>query len=69
MGHPEEKEKPVIYINCGIHAREWVTVSTCLWFIDQVYSYFINTLYYYLVDWNCTSFIPDGHNLFTVDGC
>lgn len=30
-------EKPVIYINCGIHAREWVAVSTCLWIIQQVW--------------------------------
>ena len=29
-------DKPVIYINCGIHAREWVSISTCLWMINEV---------------------------------
>jgi len=29
-------DKPVVVIHCGIHAREWVTVSTCCWIIDQI---------------------------------
>lgn len=28
--------KPVIFFDCNIHAREWVTTSTCIWIIDQV---------------------------------
>jgi len=28
--------KPTIYIQCGIHAREWIAPSTCLWIIDQI---------------------------------
>lgn len=35
-GHQESHDKPVIYINCGVHAREWVAVSSCIWIIDQV---------------------------------
>jgi len=26
----------IIYIHCGIHAREWITVTTCCWIIDQL---------------------------------
>jgi len=32
----EPKVKPTIVIQCGIHAREWVAVSTCCWMIDQL---------------------------------
>ena len=28
--------KPVIAIECGVHAREWAAPSTCLWFINEV---------------------------------
>lgn len=28
--------KKGIWIDCGIHAREWVSVSTCVYFIDQL---------------------------------
>jgi len=24
----------IVYIHCGIHAREWITVTTCCWIID-----------------------------------
>jgi len=26
----------LIYIHCGIHAREWITVTTCCWIINQL---------------------------------
>jgi len=28
--------KPVVIIQCGIHAREWITPTHCLWLIDQL---------------------------------
>jgi len=28
--------KPLVYIECGIHAREWIAPTHCLWFIDQL---------------------------------
>jgi len=28
--------KPAFLIHCGIHAREWITPSTCCWIIDQL---------------------------------
>lgn len=28
--------KPVNFFDCDIHAREWITTSTCIWIIDQV---------------------------------
>jgi len=27
---------PTFFINCGIHAREWITVTTCCYIIDQL---------------------------------
>jgi len=27
---------PVFFIHCGIHAREWITVTTCCYIIDQL---------------------------------
>jgi len=29
-------DKPLVYIECGIHAREWIAPTHCLWFIDQI---------------------------------
>ena len=28
--------KRAIWIDCGIHAREWAAISTCVWIIDSV---------------------------------
>jgi len=27
---------PTIYMHCTIHAREWITTTTCMWIIDQL---------------------------------
>jgi murein tripeptide amidase MpaA len=27
---------PIIFLQCAIHAREWITVTTCAWIIDQL---------------------------------
>jgi len=29
----EDSSLPVIYMHCGIHAREWITPTTCMWII------------------------------------
>jgi len=31
--------KPTFVIQCGIHAREWITPSTCCWIIDQLLNF------------------------------
>lgn len=28
--------KEVIFLECGIHAREWVAPASCIWILDQV---------------------------------
>jgi len=33
LGDPS---KPLYYIHCTIHAREWISTTTCLWIIDQL---------------------------------
>ncbi|XP_022796974.1 carboxypeptidase B-like [Stylophora pistillata] len=30
--------KPLVFINCGIHAREWVSPATCMYIIEQLTS-------------------------------
>jgi len=30
--------KPVFFMNCGIHAREWVSPATCMYMIKQIVS-------------------------------
>ncbi|RNA22669.1 carboxypeptidase A1-like [Brachionus plicatilis] len=32
-----------VWIDCGIHSREWVSVSTCVWFIDRLIKDFRNS--------------------------
>jgi hypothetical protein len=27
---------PIVYFHCTIHAREWITTTTCAWMIDQL---------------------------------
>ena len=29
--------KPLVFITCGIHAREWVSPATCMYLIEQVW--------------------------------
>ncbi|XP_053419937.1 carboxypeptidase B2 isoform X1 [Nycticebus coucang] len=39
----EQKAKNAIWIDCGIHAREWISPAFCLWFVGSVtYLYGIN---------------------------
>ena len=33
-----EEKDPAILIECGIHAREWVSVAFCPFLIDQILS-------------------------------
>ncbi|EFX84965.1 hypothetical protein DAPPUDRAFT_194294 [Daphnia pulex] len=30
--------KQIIFLECGVHAREWITESTCIWIFDQLAS-------------------------------
>uniref|UniRef100_A0A2K5R9Z4 Carboxypeptidase B2 n=1 Tax=Cebus imitator TaxID=2715852 RepID=A0A2K5R9Z4_CEBIM len=32
----EQTAKNAIWIDCGIHAREWISPAFCLWFIDHI---------------------------------
>lgn len=31
-----DKTKPMFYMHCTIHAREWIATTSCLWIIDQL---------------------------------
>jgi len=28
--------KRSLWLDCGIHAREWIAISSCIWFIDRI---------------------------------
>ena len=36
MGRKKKKSKKMFFIDCGTHAREWLSPATCMWFIKQV---------------------------------
>ncbi|XP_018415909.1 PREDICTED: carboxypeptidase O-like [Nanorana parkeri] len=36
IGLPSNKKKKIIWMDCGIHAREWVSVAFCQWFIREL---------------------------------
>ena len=51
--------KPVIFFDCGIHAREWIAPATCLWIINQLISgYGIDEEITALIDRYDWKFIP-----------
>lgn len=33
----EKKKQRTIVIECGAHAREWTSISTCVYIINEVY--------------------------------
>ncbi|XP_020494078.1 carboxypeptidase O [Labrus bergylta] len=36
LRHPEGREKKVIWMDCGIHAREWIAPAFCQWFVKEI---------------------------------
>lgn len=36
MGRKKKKNKKMFFIDCGTHAREWLSPATCMWFIKQI---------------------------------
>ncbi|XP_078119094.1 carboxypeptidase O-like [Sander vitreus] len=36
LENPEGREKKVIWVDCGIHAREWIAPAFCQWFVKEI---------------------------------
>uniref|UniRef100_A0A8C5PQQ4 Peptidase M14 domain-containing protein n=1 Tax=Leptobrachium leishanense TaxID=445787 RepID=A0A8C5PQQ4_9ANUR len=36
IGLPSDKLKKVIVVDCGIHAREWMAIAFCQWFVKEI---------------------------------
>ncbi|XP_066433917.1 carboxypeptidase O-like [Eleutherodactylus coqui] len=36
IGLPSYTRKKIIWMDCGIHAREWISVAFCQWFIREI---------------------------------
>uniref|UniRef100_A0A8C6UT97 Peptidase M14 domain-containing protein n=1 Tax=Neogobius melanostomus TaxID=47308 RepID=A0A8C6UT97_9GOBI len=36
LKNPENREKQVIWMDCGIHAREWIAPAFCQWFVKEI---------------------------------
>ncbi|KAM4609351.1 carboxypeptidase O-like [Polymixia lowei] len=34
--NPDGKEKKAIWMDCGIHAREWIAPAFCQWFVKEI---------------------------------
>ncbi|XP_018415878.1 PREDICTED: carboxypeptidase O-like [Nanorana parkeri] len=42
VGLPSQKTKTVIVMDCGIHAREWISVAYCQWFVKELIARYKN---------------------------
>ncbi|XP_063285509.1 carboxypeptidase O-like [Pelobates fuscus] len=38
LGLPSNKKKKAFFMECGIHAREWISVAYCQWFVKEIIS-------------------------------
>ena len=36
LGKKSSVTKPAIFMDCGIHAREWISPAFCQWFVKEV---------------------------------
>ncbi|XP_053327651.1 carboxypeptidase O-like [Spea bombifrons] len=36
IGWPSDKQKKLVVMDCGIHAREWIAVAFCQWFVKVI---------------------------------
>ncbi|XP_008301265.1 carboxypeptidase B [Stegastes partitus] len=35
LGKKSSSQKPAIFLDCGIHAREWISPAFCQWFVNE----------------------------------
>ncbi|XP_072193462.1 carboxypeptidase O [Excalfactoria chinensis] len=36
ISQPSDKAKKIIWMDCGIHAREWISPAFCQWFVKEI---------------------------------
>ena len=36
----DDKQKPIMYIEAGIHAREWIAPASTVYFVNEVWQLF-----------------------------
>ncbi|NWW33293.1 CBPO Carboxypeptidase, partial [Panurus biarmicus] len=36
ISQPSNKPKKIIWVDCGIHAREWISPAFCQWFVKEI---------------------------------
>ncbi|NXY42858.1 CBPO Carboxypeptidase, partial [Ceuthmochares aereus] len=36
ISQPSDKAKKIIWLDCGIHAREWISPAFCQWFVKEI---------------------------------
>ncbi|XP_030065607.1 carboxypeptidase O [Microcaecilia unicolor] len=36
IGQPSDRPKKIIWMDCGIHAREWIAPAYCQWFVKEI---------------------------------
>lgn len=58
----DTKDKPAIFVDGGIHAREWIAPAQVLYIIDQLVTNPENSILYENVDWYLLPLLnPDGY--------
>lgn len=40
ISQPSDKAKKIVWMDCGIHAREWISPAFCQWFVKEVSPHF-----------------------------
>lgn len=45
LGKKSSVNKPAIFMDCGIHAREWISPAFCQWFVKEVKSLNLKRVY------------------------
>ena len=53
-------KKSVMFINCGLHAREWITISSCVYVARKVCVKIYCWVHH---SWHCIGCMPKGENV------
>lgn len=47
LGKRSRPQKKAVWIDCGVHAREWIGPAFCQWFVKEVVLFFQSTNFFF----------------------